>query len=133
MPIPSPDIARRIREQMVHVDTFHGEPVTIRKYISASGGSPELGLGDVSQYQLRPSVAEKRALSPDEIQMVGGQNYRGGYYFWTLDEVNERDEIVSPVHGGEVFRVATKPDVDGIGGNLKWGFIGLRAEVTGKW
>ena len=132
MPIPVPRVAQRIREQMVHVDTFFGEPVTIRKYISASGGSPEVGLGDALQYQLRPSMADKRALRPDEIQMVGGQNFRGGYYFWTLDEVKERDEIMFPVHNGEVFRVATKPDVDSIGGALKWGFIGLRAEVTGQ-
>lgn len=132
MPIPSPDITRRIQQQMVHVDTFHGQAVTIRKYISASGASPEFGLGDTPIYQLRPSMAESRALRPDEIQMVGGQAYRGGYYFWTLDEVTERDEIVMPVVSGEVFRVATKPDADYLGGALKWGFIGLRAEVTGQ-
>src|ERR1051325_865187 len=125
-----PDTVRRMRDQMVTIDTTFGEPATLRKYISASGGNPEYGIGDTWMYQARPTIADMRALRPDEIQMVGGQNYQGGYYFWTLDEVNERDEIIYPVHNGEVFRVATKPDRDT--NNMKWGFIGLRAQVTGQ-
>lgn len=133
MPRFDPDLAKRLREQMVFVDNFFGEPVTLRKYLSTSGANPEFGLGDSATYQARPSVAVMRALRPDEIQMVGGQSYAGGYYFWTLDEVKERDEIVYPVVNGEVFRVASKPDVDTMGGNLKWGFIGLRGQVTGQY
>lgn len=132
MNLPSPDIALRLRQQAQFVNDFFGQDMTLRKFIGVSAGNPEFGIGDTWLYQYRPIRADMRDLTQTEMQMVGGQNYAGGYYFSLPDSPNERDEIIYPVNGGETFRIASKPVAEQIGANLFWGVIGLRAQVTGQ-
>lgn len=134
MPIPNPDIALKLQQQAAYSNNFFGQSVTHRKYISASGGNPEFGIGDTWIYQERPAIANMRELTPQEVQQVGGQVYRGGYYMYTLFQPDARDEIRYPVAPtGEIFRVASQPVVTQIGANLYFGFIALRGSVTGTY
>lgn len=129
---PDPDLARRFQQQVSESMDLFGQPITLRKFIGVSGGNPEFGIGDQWLYQLRPSQADMRELKLGEIQMVGGQDYQGGYMFSMIDRPNPRDEIIYPAQTGLIYRVASEPVSENIGANLFWSFIGLRGQGTGN-
>lgn len=130
--LPDPDLARHFRQQIAESIQFFGSDITLRKFIGVSAGSPEFGIGDTWIYQQRPARAEMRELKPSEIQMVGGQDYQGGYYFTMADRPFPRDEIQFPAQSGLVYRIATEPVPENIGTTLYWSFIGLRGQGTGN-
>ena len=131
--IADPDIARRMRGQVDFSMQFFGQDATMRKYISASAGVPEAGVGDAWMYQLRPIKIDLRELKLNEIQALGGQAVNGAYHVNTMEQPNLRDEIIYPVNGGTTFRIASEPIQEQIGNILYWGFVMVKSEVTGTY
>lgn len=128
-----PDLSKRFQLQAASAILFFGQGVTLRKYISASGGNPELGIGDQWCYQLRPAIANLTELKLNEVQMIGGQNAQGGYMMEMLDRPDARDEIQYPAQSGLIYRVASEPVQENIGNTLYWKFYTLRAQISGSY
>jgi hypothetical protein len=105
-----------------------GQPATIRKYVSASAGQPEFGIGDKLCYQSRPTNMWLRALSVEETQMVGGQTVGGAYEFKSISRIDLRDEII---YAGELYRVKSYPEMNAFGDVIYFRGIMERASVTG--
>jgi hypothetical protein len=124
----SPDLVNKLHQYMASGMGFFGQPVTLKKYVSASAGNPEFGIDDKLCYQYRPATMELRPLTIEESQMVGGQTIGGSYEYVSLEPVSLRDEVL---FAGEVYRAVSYPDKEVIGETLYWKGIMQRASITG--
>jgi hypothetical protein len=124
----TPDLVNKLQGYMASGMGFFGQPITLRRYISASAGNPEMGLADRLCYQDRPSMAELRMLSLEEAQVVGGQDIRGTYEMVTTDPVTLRDQVV---YLKESYRLLSEPERQIIGETLYYKSLIQRASITG--
>ncbi len=128
--IPDPDMVRRLQQQAADQFAFFGHDATLRKYISASGAQPEVGLGDSWRYQARPVQIDFRPLRMDELATLGGQGINEAHRVAMPQEPGPRDEIV---YDGKTYRIVSPINHEHIGGVLFWTFVMARGEVTGTW
>jgi hypothetical protein len=123
-----PDISRRIQGYANNVMGMFGQDVVLRKFISASAGSPDMGIADQNCYQSRPAQMEMRQLTLEEMQTVGGQDIWGTYEVFSTIPIQKRDEIV---YLGETYRFITETEQDSIGTVIYYRGIAQRGTVTG--
>lgn len=128
MPRLTPDLVNKLQNYMASGMLMFGQPITLRKYVSASAGSPELGIEDKLCYQNRPTTCELRMLSILEAQAVGGQDIRGTFEVMIIDPVDLRDEII---YNGETYRWMSQPEREVVGGYIYSKGLISRASVTG--
>ena len=115
MPFPNPDLAKTFQYQVASSMQLFGQTVSYKRYISASGGQPEYGLGDSAQYQPRPSQWQLRPLTVQEIQAVGGQNIAGGFEVFAPHPIFQRDEVT---YSNTSYRIVSVPSMEQIGNSL---------------
>jgi hypothetical protein len=123
-----PDLTNKLQNYIASGMALFGQPVTLRKYISASAGNPELGIEDRLCYQNRPTQMELRLLSLEELQMIGGQDLRGTFETISIDPITRRDEVI---YNGELYQFISEPEQEVIGARIySKGFM-ARASITG--
>lgn len=124
----NPDLVNKLENYMASGMSMFGQAVTLRKFVSASAGNPDLGIADRFYYQDRPTQMELRILSIEETQLIGGNELRGSMEAICLDTVDTRDEVV---YNREVYRILSQPENETIGRTLYRKFLIQRASITG--
>jgi hypothetical protein len=124
----NPDLVNKMQRYIASGMDMFGQPITLRKYVSASAGNPDLGIADQLCYQERPTQCELRVLSLVEMQAVGGQDIRGTYEVMIVDSVDLRDEII---YNGETYRWMSQPEQEVIGARIYSKGLIQRASITG--
>lgn len=125
---PHPDQVRSIKRWMQTGMDWFGQPVTLRKYISASAGNPEFGIADKLCYQPIPTNMEFSMLNVEEMQAIGGVNIQGAFSVVSILPITLRDEII---YMGETYRLIGQPEVDTVSDAIYWRGIAQRASITG--
>src|SRR5574342_574241 len=118
-----------MQKQIYSATELFGQSIDWRQYISSSGSYPEFGQYDTPSYAVKQSLWQLRSLKLEELQMIGGQQYAGGYEVATQDPIDARDEMV---YDGQVFRCVTQPIAEGIGDTLYWKAMFALASATAK-
>ena len=124
-----PDLARHMSRQVASSMELFGQKIEWRRYVSASGGYPEYGIGDSATQQFRPAQWMLEPLTIEEIQMAGGQEYNGGIKVMTLEPFGQRDEMR---YENRIYRCAAQPVQSYVGSNLYWRGVFVLAQVTGQ-
>lgn len=124
----NPDLVQKLQNYIGSGMTFFGQSVTLRKFISASAGNPDMGIADKLMYQNRPTQMELRLLSLEELQAIGGQDLRGTFEVISVEPVTQRDEII---YNSETYRFIGPPEKEVVGATIYHkGFV-ERGSITG--
>lgn len=125
----NPDFAKRLKGQVRVSNEIFGTNVEWRRYISSSGGMPELGYGDSAMFQARPARWMLGTPDIEEIQTLGGNSYQGMYMVQSVDQIDARDEMK---FSGNIYRCVSQPRPAHIGGDLYYRAIFALSKSTGK-
>jgi len=116
-------IQRQSRQLAEHL----GETATWKKYVSASAGRPEAGIGDEPCYVHVTITGLFVPVSFDEIAVAGGQLVAGDMRATLVDCLpSKQDEIV---WSGVVYRI--EADTIPTRGYSGWSTVLLRGAATG--
>ena len=100
-----PDFGR-VQRQQRKITEFVGETATWQAYVSASAGTPVIGVGNAPQYAERTITALFARPTLEELQVPGGVVQAGDVYA-TMDKLPDgRDRIVWQ---GTAYHVAGTP------------------------
>jgi hypothetical protein len=124
----SPEMVKRLRNNVSDSINLFGHSVILRKYISASAGNPDLQIADKLCYQERPTRMDVAQITLEEAQAMGGFDIRGTYKVLAAEKVEMLDEIICD---GETYRVLSLPDDVVVGSPLSYSFLMQRASITG--
>ena len=129
-----PQIDReRIQSNARQVFQANGETAILRKYVSASAGTPKFGMGD--QYQYMSAVVITALFHghhhggiPRERQQPGGISMAAHIYCTTVTALAQQDELI---WRGTAYRMdgASTPQV--LGGRVQWQNPLILAGTTG--
>ena len=97
------------REVMQHA----GHTVTWKQYVSASTGSPLLGIGDTLYYRQQAISAHMVYSANTEQQVNGGQMVGQTLYAVTYQTLGIQDELV---WNGDVYRIQSQSQPSKIAG-----------------
>lgn len=127
--IADPAFRERLKRQITGSVDIFGTPVEWRRYISSSGGQPELGIGDSACFQPRPSTWIISTPTIEEIQSMGGEVFGGEYMVQSVEQIDARDEMKL---SGRNYRCVTQVTPARVGGDLYYRAIFRLSKSTGK-
>ena len=115
--MPQIDRARLV-SQASHVFANAGEAATLRRFVSASVGTPKFGVAtqyNYTTFTVTGLFYERRM--PVESLVGGGITTQGKLYVSLQSEISQRDEII---WRGTAYRVDGMVTPENIGGRFQW-------------